>query len=108
MAYVSRSLNQTEQQHAQIEKEYLAIVFSCDRFHQFISRRKVEKDHKPLEAIFKKNYLKIQENRREYFFIHKNLNLMCYLKMERKCMLPIYSLWLHTQNKTRYFSSSLY
>ena len=43
--------------YAQIEKELLAIVFACEKFHQFIYRKQVdvETDHKPLVNIFKKS-----------------------------------------------------
>ncbi|KAL8616164.1 hypothetical protein ACOMHN_066650 [Nucella lapillus] len=56
IAFASKSLNQTEQNYAQIEKELLAIVFGCRRFHQYIYGQKitVESDHKPLESISKK------------------------------------------------------
>ena len=57
VAYSSRSLTKTEQGYAQIEKECLAIVFSCERFSQYLLGRNkitVESDHKPLETIFKK------------------------------------------------------
>ncbi|XP_018402108.1 PREDICTED: uncharacterized protein K02A2.6-like [Cyphomyrmex costatus] len=54
--YASRSLNDTQQNYAQIEKEALAIAFACKRFHYYIYGRQVvvESDHKPLEAIFAK------------------------------------------------------
>ena len=53
VAYASKSLNATEQNYAQIEKELFAILFGCRRFHQYIYGRKitVESDHKPLESI---------------------------------------------------------
>ena len=56
IAYASKSLSQTEQQYAQIEKELYAILYGYKRFHQFIYGRKVtvESDHKPLETILKK------------------------------------------------------
>lgn len=53
-------LSKTEQQYAQIEKECLAIVFGCNKFSQYITRRDkvtVESDHNPLQAIFKKSLL---------------------------------------------------
>jgi len=37
VAIASRSLSQTERQYAQIEKECLAIVFSCERFSQYLA-----------------------------------------------------------------------
>ena len=36
VAYVSRALTTTETKYAQIEKESLAIVFSCEKFHIYI------------------------------------------------------------------------
>ena len=54
--YASRSLTSAEQNYAQIEKELLAIVFACERFHQFVYGNDivVHSDHKPLEAIMTK------------------------------------------------------
>lgn len=57
VAFAARTLTPAETRWAQIEKELLAIVFGCFKFHQFIYGHKsvlVESDHKPLEAIFKK------------------------------------------------------
>ena len=36
IAFASKSLNQSEQHYAQIEKELYAILFGCQRFHQYI------------------------------------------------------------------------
>lgn len=55
--YASRTLTDTQQRYAQIEKEMLAIVFACEKFHQYIYGKRyivIETDHKPLESIFKK------------------------------------------------------
>ena len=60
VAFASRTLSSAEQSYAQIEKECLAIVFGCQKFSQYISRRvkvTVESDHKPLQSIFKKSLL---------------------------------------------------
>lgn len=57
VAYAARTLTPTESSWAQIEKELLAVVFGCTRFHQYIYGHHeitVESDHKPLESIFKK------------------------------------------------------
>ena len=57
IAYASKSLTNTQQHYAQIEKEMLAVEFGCTRFHDYIYRVPnvtVESDHKPLETIFKK------------------------------------------------------
>jgi transposase InsO family protein len=56
VAYASKAMNDTQCRYAQIEKELLAVVFGCKRFHQYVYGKPIviESDHKPLEAIFKK------------------------------------------------------
>ena len=56
IAYASRAMTQCEQHYAQIEKETLAIVFACERFHEYTYGKRVivRTDHKPLGAIFSK------------------------------------------------------
>ena len=56
VCYAPRSLNSAERNYAQIEKELLAIVYGCTRFHQYVYGKKVrvETDHKSLEPLFKK------------------------------------------------------
>lgn len=57
LGYSSRSLTECQQKYAQIEKEMLAIVHGCKRYHYYIFGQPkvfVETDHKPLEQIFKK------------------------------------------------------
>lgn len=53
LAYASRSLSDTEQRYAQIEKEMLAVVFGLCKFHQYTYGRDVSvtTDHKPLVSI---------------------------------------------------------
>ena len=54
-SYTSCSLSMSERNYAQIEKELLAIVFSCTKFlYIYGFHTKVQTDHKPLEVIFKK------------------------------------------------------
>lgn len=54
IAYASKSLSDTEQRYAQIEKEALALVWGVERFHFYLYGRTFEliTDHKPLETIF--------------------------------------------------------
>jgi hypothetical protein len=56
VAYASRALSPAQERYAQIEKQLLAIVFACEKFHQYIFGKKVqvETDHKLLVSIFKK------------------------------------------------------
>jgi hypothetical protein len=56
LSYASKALTPTQQAYAQIEKEALAIVFGCEKFHHIVYGRDftVETDHKPLETILSK------------------------------------------------------
>jgi len=57
VAYTSRVLNSSEKNYAQIEKEALAIVWGCQKFHDYIYGQpdvQVETDHKPIEILYKK------------------------------------------------------
>ena len=56
IAYASRSMSKAERNYATIEKELLAIVWSCERFHAYIYGYAIiiESDHKPLISIRKK------------------------------------------------------
>ena len=56
IAYASRAMTMAQLNYAVIEKELLAVLFGCERFHQYIYGKKVhvESDHKPLESIMKK------------------------------------------------------
>ena len=75
VTYASRSLTPTEVQYAQIKKELLAIVFGMEKFETYLYGRKVlvESDHKPLEAIFKKNLLNAPKRLQQML-----LRLQCY------------------------------
>lgn len=61
VSYASAALTTAQQQYAQIEKELLAVVFACERFHYYTFGRTVtvETDHKPLVAIQKKEFNRI-------------------------------------------------
>ena len=56
VCFTSHSLNSTEKNYAQIEKECLAIVSCMDKWHQYLYGKHditVHTDHQPLETIFK-------------------------------------------------------
>lgn len=54
IAYASRSLNSSEKNYSQIEKEGLAIIFSITNYYMYLFGRKftLRTDHKPLLKIF--------------------------------------------------------
>jgi transposase InsO family protein len=57
IAFASKSLSETETRYANIERELLAVVFGCERFHTYLYGKAftVHSDHKPLEMIQLKN-----------------------------------------------------
>lgn len=66
VCFLSRSLSDTEESYAQIEKELLAITFACEKLHNYIYGHKnitVYSDHQPLISIINKNIDKIHNNR---------------------------------------------
>ncbi|XP_046555339.1 uncharacterized protein LOC124264644 [Haliotis rubra] len=56
VAFASKAVTNSQRNYAQIEKETLAILFGCEKFHYYLFWRnfKVITDHKPLEVVFKK------------------------------------------------------
>ena len=56
IAYASRALTEAEKRYCPLEKEMLAVVFSLEKFHQYVYAKDVTifSDHKPLEAILQK------------------------------------------------------
>ena len=78
IAYASRALTDTETCYAQIEKELLAIVWSTNKFDQYILGRKVvhiESDHKPLKAVFSKPINKSPKTLQRMLMAHQNYTL---------------------------------
>jgi hypothetical protein len=53
VAYASKALTPSEVNYAQIEKEMYAILFGCQRFHQYVYGNKVlvESNHKPMSRL---------------------------------------------------------
>ncbi|XP_055338681.1 uncharacterized protein K02A2.6-like [Paramacrobiotus metropolitanus] len=54
IAHASKTLSPAEKNYGQIEKEALALVFGCRKFHQYIAGREFTllTDHKPLLNVF--------------------------------------------------------
>lgn len=65
ISFASRSLNSSEKNYSQIEKELLSIVFAVKKFHNFIYGREinVNTDHKPLVTLMNKKIGDIASSR---------------------------------------------
>ena len=59
VSYASRSMSETEQRYAQIEKEALAVTWACEKFADYILGRTfhIESDHKPLIPLLSSKHL---------------------------------------------------
>ena len=77
VAYTSRTLNTAERNHAQIEKEMLAIVYGLSKFHQYVYGKRVTviPDHKPLESLFKKPLSKAPQRIQRMMLKVKNYDI---------------------------------
>ena len=57
VAFASKALTDVEKRYANIEREMLAVVYGCERFHTYLFGHAftVHSDHKPLETIHLKH-----------------------------------------------------
>lgn len=90
VSFASRTLSRSEQKWAQIEKELLAIVFACQRFHFFLYGRSftVESDHKPLETLIKRDIDDVTTRlQRMFMFLLKYPNMTVMYKPGRDMLI---------------------
>ena len=59
IAFASKALTPAETRYANIERELLAVVYGCEKFHSYLYGRSfvVKTNHRPLEQIHKKNLM---------------------------------------------------
>ena len=71
--FASRTLTETERRYANIERELLAVVYGCERFHHFIFGKEfiVESDHKPLEMITLKRIGSPPRDCNDSYYVYK-------------------------------------
>lgn len=58
ISYASRALTPVEQRYSQIEREALAVVYGCEKFHIYVYGQEfhILTDHKPLISMFNHPY----------------------------------------------------
>ena len=92
VCYASRALTDTESCYAQIEKEMLAITWSCDKFDQYLYRRDVvniETDHEPLKSVFKKEIDKSLKRLQRIWLALQKYNLDVNTRKVHSCILQM-------------------
>ena len=59
IAFASKAFTPAETRYTNIERELLAVVYDCEKFHLYLYGRSlvVKIDHRPLEQIYKKNLM---------------------------------------------------
>ena len=72
VAYASRSLTECERRYAQIEKEYLGLVWACEKFSRYLvglPTVHLLTDHKPLIPLINSKDLELVPIRCQHFLI---------------------------------------
>ena len=61
MMFASRALTGSERNYQNLEREYLAIIWSMEKFHYFLYGKefKLKTDQKPLVSIYRKHMVEI-------------------------------------------------
>ena len=87
LAYASRALTDTETRYAQIEKELLAIVYGCEKFHQYTFGNDVDvhSDHRPLESIMLKKLSDCPRRLQNMLMRLQHYNVTVTYKLVRRC-----------------------
>ena len=102
IAFKSRVTSAAEQNYCPLERETLAIVFGCSKFHEYIYGKKfiVQSDHKPLKNIFNNPICKAPPRIQSFMmFLQKyDLTLITHQENPRKWCVLIHSAEL--QSKT--------
>ena len=79
VAFASQSLQSSERNYSQLEKETLSTVFACKRFSDCIygQRFDVYNDHMPLKGIFNKPLSKAPARIQRFFLRLQRNNFIC-------------------------------
>src|SRR3954470_18322251 len=85
--YASKTLDNAQRNYATTEKEFLAVVFVCDKFRPYIvdSKVTIHTDHAAIKYLMEKKDAKPRLIR--WFSCYKNL--ICILLIERELRTPL-------------------
>ena len=85
--YASKTLDTAQRNYATTEKEFLAVVYACDKFRPYIvdSKVTIHTDHAAIEYLMEKKDAKPRLIR--WFFCSKNL--ICILLIGRELRTPL-------------------
>ena len=111
VVYASRSMTEAEKRYAQIEKEALATVWSCEKFEDYVMGKQItiETDHKPLVPLLNSKHLdalpprilrfRLRMARFSYMVIHVPGKLLYVADALSRAPLPPLSSLSPTQNE---------
>ena len=90
--YASKTLDSAQRNYATTEKEFLAVVFSCDKFIPYIvdSKVTVHTAHAAIKYLMEKKMLNL--DLLDGFSCYKNL--ICILLIERALRTPLQATFL--------------
>ena len=85
--YATKNLDNAQRNYATTEKEFLAVVFACDKFRPYIvdSKVTIHTDHAAIKYLMERKMLNL--DLLDGFSCHKNL--ICILLIERELRTPL-------------------
>ena len=90
--YATKTLDSAQRNYATTEKEFLVVVFACDKFRPYIvdSKVTIHTDHAAIKYLMKKKMLNL--DLLDGFSCYKNL--ICILLIERELRTPLQTICL--------------
>ena len=85
--YASKTLDTTQRNYATTEKEFLAVVFACDKFRPYIvdSKVTIHTDHAAIKYLMEKKMLSLDSL--DGFSCSKNLIYILLIEREPRTLL---------------------
>ena len=99
ISYASKSLSDVERRYSQTEKEALAVVWACERFHVYGIKFELYTDHKPLETIYSSKSKPCARIERWILRLQPYKFKVKYLPQERRTLLIRYRIYFKKTRK---------